>query len=182
MAKSSSTYTIKQMPGEAFQFPCRHRVVLPQLGVSGVGAYWCKNPKNSRGGTWRCSLCIRKTITLRNRGLGAEGLHGWATKTLLRIKSQSERGGYAAPKISVEDLVDLRSRSQYCVLTDRLLVWSGKRLPSLHHNHDTGEVIGFVCSIANRIEGMLSRFSKRERAIFFRRAFPKEVDFGFDAE
>lgn len=171
-----------QKPGTSFTFPCNHRAILPALGISSRYAYWCKNPQYARKGTWRCGICMRQQIHLRQKGLGADGLIGWATILLRSLRYHAETGKYTAPHVSVQQLVELRLRSSKCALTDKPLDWEATRLPHLHHNHETGEVIGFVCEHANKAEGMLSKLTRRERQSLIHRAFPNEFDFDTKAE
>lgn len=167
----------KQKERKPFKFPCGHRTRLPLLGRSTRLAYWCRNPKYARHGTWRCGICIRENIRLRQKGLGSDGLRGWATILLRSLNYHAEKGKYTAPHISIDQLVDLRVQSKTCALTGRPLKWSGAKLPHLHHNHATGMVIGFVCSLANKTEGMLAALTLQERRNLIHTAFPNEFDF-----
>jgi hypothetical protein len=173
---------IKQKELKPFKFPCGHCARLPLLGRSTRLAYWCSNPKYARRGTWRCGICIREHIRLRQKGLGSDGLRGWATILLRSLNYHAEKGRYTAPHISIDRLVDLRIQSKTCALTGRPLKWSDATLPHLHHNHVTGVVVGFVCGLANKAEGMLARLTKQERASLIQKAFPDEFDFGRDSE
>lgn len=173
---------ITQYPGRAFTFPCGHRTKLPDVGASDQSAYRCKNKGYTRHGTWRCAICVRKKIKQRQRGRGSDGLHGWAKILLRSLNYHALKGDYIAPRISISQLVNLRINSSKCALTGRPLNWAKVPLPHLHHNHRTGEVVGFVCSEANKTEGMLSKFTKEERRTLIRRSFPNEFDFGKESE
>jgi hypothetical protein len=72
--------------------------------------------------------------------------------------------GYAPPIITPEELVQLRQETQVCALCPESLDWSGEKPPCLHHNHETGKVIGFVHPRCNIIEGR----GQSEEAFAFR--------------
>lgn len=173
---------LTQYPGKVFKFPCNHKTRLPDVGISNRQVYWCKNKKYTRRGTWRCAICIRKQIKNHQRGCGSDGLRGWAKILLRSLNYHAVKGDYVPPRISVSQLVNLRMNSSKCALTGRSLDWASVPLPHLHHNHQTGEVVGFTCSDANKAEGMLSKFTKEESQALIRRSFPNEFDFGKEAE
>lgn len=75
-------------------------------------------------------------------------------KEILRLGARTaKKRGYAPPDITPEKLVKLLSMSKRCALCSGLLNWTGKRPALLHHNHETGRVIGFVHSRCNKLEG-----------------------------
>jgi Recombination endonuclease VII len=55
-------------------------------------------------------------------------------------------------------------RSKQCALCGDDLDWQASEYPNLHHNHETGKVIGFVHLRCNMIEGK----GKTEEARTFR--------------
>jgi len=169
----------KQYEFMKFRFPCGHSVVLPARGKSNPFVYWCANRTYKHGGTWRCGICIRQHMQTRRAGSGPDGLTGWAIILLRSLKYHSQMGGYAAPKISIAGLVRLRKYSRRCALTGRPLDWSQSPLPHLHHDHKTGEVIGFVCRLANVIDGMLAKLTPQERKTFLEHSL---LDFGKESE
>jgi hypothetical protein len=92
-----------------------------------------------------CSHGIEKKICRHCNALG------WAKKIILRTGIKAEREGYRGMDISPEALVLLAENSTHCVLCKKALDWS-RRTP-LHHNHETGKVIGFTHTKCNLAEG-----------------------------
>jgi hypothetical protein len=76
-------------------------------------------------------------------------------------KRIAKRGGYAPVKIGVASLIKLMQDSHICVGCKEPLNWDegeDGRMPCLHHNHKTGEVIGFAHNRCNWLEGMINKF------------------------
>jgi len=51
--------------------------------------------------------------------------------------------------------------SRRCAFGGKPLDWKTQNkgiYPSLHHNHDTGEVLGYIHNICNRLEGALRKY------------------------
>jgi len=64
-------------------------------------------------------------------------------------------------------------KSDECVMCGTELIWTDKRRPHLHHDHETGEVKGFSHPLCNQAEGMLSKMTIIERKTFIREVFPE---------
>jgi hypothetical protein len=90
---------------------------------------------------------------------------GWAKRILRDHKLDAIAGGYLQPKISPQEIVDLRSRASQCVLCEQPLV-DGP--PVLHHNHSTGIVIGFAHRRCNTVEGFIENLSREARVAFIK--------------
>lgn len=98
----------------------------------------------------------------RYRGEGPDGLLGRFAGLLSSARSDSRRGGYAPPFASPEDIVEIWNRQEgRCAITGRPLDLLG-RGTHLDHDHETGEVRGFVLHDVNVIEGRLKDFTRKE--------------------
>jgi hypothetical protein len=99
----------------------------------------------------------------------------WAYQLLKTARFDAKRRAHEPPNITIEDLVFIRSISTHCAgcgksLGDKVL---------LHHNHETGDVIGFVHPLCNAVEGQLASLSREARARLIRNFFP---DMCYDAK
>lgn len=90
---------------------------------------------------------------------------GWAKGCLSVFKGSAKRRGYTPPNITAENFVKLMLKSKRCFGCDSRLDWENTS-PHLHHNHATGEVLGFCHSLCNQAEGMLSKMTSQERLNF----------------
>lgn len=125
------------------------RVICKECGGSAL----CEHDKQRRG----CQECNPL---------------GWAKAYLLVSKGMARRRSYLPPKITPEELLVLISISRFCVGCGGVLSWEN-RGPHLHHNHHTGEVLGFCHPTCNQAEGMLSNLSILERITFLKNFFPE---------
>jgi Recombination endonuclease VII len=88
----------------------------------------------------------------------------WAKSCIQSSTGRALKLGYAPPAITPDEAVALAQRSKQCALCGSDLDWQASRYPSLHHNHETGKVIGFVDHRCNNLEGL----GKTEEARTFR--------------
>lgn len=91
----------------------------------------------------------------------------WAKRILRDQQKHAANKNHKSPIITPEELVILRQKSEICVLCEEFLI----EKPVLHHNHQTGEVIGFAHGLCNSIEGFLSKLSETARARFLKNVF-----------
>ena len=101
-------------------------------------------------------------------------LLGWAKGYISISKYQAKRFGYTAPKITADELVALISYSKKCCGCEEPLYWSGQT-PCLHHNHETGNVIGFAHRFCNTLEGFLVKLGPKRMAVLLKNFFPEQV-------
>jgi Recombination endonuclease VII len=95
---------------------------------------------------------------------------GWAKGCLSVFKGTAKRRRYTPPNITPEKFVYLMQTTKLCAGCGGKLNWETNR-PHLHHNHKTGEVLGFCHQMCNQAEGMLSKLTQEERKIFFKTFF-----------
>lgn len=116
---------------------------------------------------WNCELC---------GGLKRCERHGrvartcricfprlWAQRILSRHRQDARKGGYAPTKISVENLLKLLAESPNCCGCGEPLNYAGVgfKAPCLHHNHDSGDAVGFCHRECNSLEGQLRKLEDR---------------------
>ena len=77
---------------------------------------------------------------------------GWAKTIIKRAELTATDEGYLAPNITAEKLVELRKTSTHCAACELPLDWAGAS-PHLHHDHETGRVIGYTHRWCNAMEG-----------------------------
>ncbi len=116
--------------------------------------------KECKGGSI-CEHAARRAVCLVCNPLG------WAKRVLRDLQKHAIEKGYKAPILSSEELVRLYQESRICVLCEEPL----EAKPSLHHNHETGKVIGFSHTRCNSIEGFLSKLSLLARERFLKNVF-----------
>jgi hypothetical protein len=119
-----------QRPGEIHRFPCGCEAVLPQKkGQSNFFAMFNSGWAGTSG-TWSC----RVSNLLANQRNSAE-----------------ERGYRGADADIPHSVIRKMMREKNCVLCGEPLVWKLKigQTPHLHHDHETGEQIGFSHSKCN---------------------------------
>lgn len=101
----------------------------------------------------------------------------WAYQTLRVARRDAAKNGWVAPSITAEALLGLMRLSENCVACGKPLDWNTQDkgvFPSLHHNHDTGEVLGYTHNICNRLEGSLRKYVGVENLpTFLRNMFPE---------
>ena len=100
----------------------------------------------------------------------------WAQRILSRHRQDARKGGYLAPKITPKELLELLNKSLNCCGCGTLLNYKtvGFDAPCLHHNHDTGEVVGFSHRECNSLEGQLQKLGNR-LPTFIKNFFPHLV-------
>ena len=81
----------------------------------------------------------------------------WAKMKIDQSKRRAKKAGYAPINIDIESVIKLMKEAQVCVGCEQPLDWQAARKPCLHHNHETGEVIGFVHNKCNWLEGLINR-------------------------
>jgi Recombination endonuclease VII len=98
----------------------------------------------------------------------------WAQRILSRHRQDARRLGYAPPNITAKKLLKLLEKSPNCCGCDAPLDYqaSGFNAPCLHHNHETGEVVGFAHRECNSLEGQLQKLGVR-LPIFLKNFFPQ---------
>lgn len=89
---------------------------------------------------------------------------GYAKHLLRCAASEAKTQVHAPIDATPEQIVALRQNANSCALCCKPLAWDFQKPPSLHHNHETGKVIGFVHGKCNAIEGR----GKSEEAQHFR--------------
>lgn len=82
---------------------------------------------------------------------------GWAKRVLRDIKAHSKIQEYAQPKATAEQVLKFYE-NRLCILCGGELDWISSR-PTLHHSHETGEVMGFTHNACNVVEGIFRRMS-----------------------
>jgi hypothetical protein len=165
----------RQIPGQSFTFKCGHQAMLPATkGEGNNAAYWRKS-RTEMSSNWGCRPCnVQLLREVRNTPIG------WARTILWQAKANAKKYGIARPNITVEDFIELAQTTTHCsacghqlpALTYRKKKCSERR--QLHHNHETGEVIGFVHNHCNMAEGYLSRIPSVEgKRQFMKVLFPE---------
>jgi hypothetical protein len=91
---------------------------------------------------------------------------GWAKRVLRDLENNANQQGYAAPKTTPQEILDLRNKAKICALCEALL---GNEKPVLHHNHTTGTVIGFSHNRCNSIEGFFENMQPVARKTLVRK-------------
>jgi hypothetical protein len=89
---------------------------------------------------------------------------GWAKRVLRDLKSNSKARDYAPPVGTPERVLELE-KDPTCVLCGEPL----NIRPALHHDHETGELIGFSHHACNSAEGIVKRMSVSARDFFIRK-------------
>jgi hypothetical protein len=123
------------------------------------------------GGLKRCELHGRVARTCR-----ICHPEWWVIRILSRHKRDAKAGGYAQTKINPQQLLELLRNTPNCCGCGAPLDYSasGFAAPCLHHNHETGEVIGFAHRECNSLEGQLAKLGSR-LPIFLRNFFSEVV-------
>jgi hypothetical protein len=179
---------IKQQPNKKVHFPCGHSGTLPKLKSSNNCAKWVKDSGCRRGGSWICIICARlkakESSLLYSRGRGpVAGLFGWAGVIIRTEICRAQKLGYKPARITLKKLIELRKNAIYC--SDgcgQKLKWctNGKFTnPHLHHNHETGEVYGFVTSQCNLAQGYVKKVgynNPSSQASWLKFHFPEIVE------
>ena len=88
----------------------------------------------------------------------------YARLVLARVTRNAKKLDYAVPTATPDEVCQFIRESKQCTLCFGSLDWEGKRPPDLHHNHETGLVIGFSHRRCNTTEGN----GKSEQAQHFR--------------
>jgi hypothetical protein len=99
---------------------------------------------------------------------------GWAKKIVRVSKQNAKRFGYTAPNTTAEKIVEMVALSLVCCGCGALLNWN-KESPCLHHNHETGDVIGFTHRFCNTVEGFLIKLGARKVIRIIENLFPAIV-------
>jgi hypothetical protein len=99
---------------------------------------------------------------------------GAAKRRLAVCKGDARRGGYVPPRITAEELLKLKNESLICVGCEDPLDWDN--YPHLHHDHRTGEVLGFCHPMCNQAEGMLGKMTSEGRKAFIKNFFPEVIN------
>lgn len=81
----------------------------------------------------------------------------WAKMRIDSGKRVAKKDGYLPANIDAISMVELMKKSTICIGCEELLNWEAERKPCLHHNHATGDVVGFVHSRCNWLEGVINR-------------------------
>lgn len=103
----------------------------------------------------------------------------WECSPLTRIqgllsasKSSAKTRGYKPPHITAQEYLNLLRSSKVCAACGEPLNADSRR-PHLHHNHDTGEVLGFVHSFCNNAEGYLRKIRPKALKQYMLTLFPE---------
>jgi hypothetical protein len=106
-----------------------------------------------------CRLCFPKS---------------WAVRILSANRANAKRAGYCPPVVTAEDILILIDKSPLCCGCEEVLDYSqtGFKAPCLHHNHETGEVVGFAHRECNSLEGQLQKLGHKI-PIFLKNFFPQ---------
>ena len=96
---------------------------------------------------------------------------GWAKRYVTISKQQAKRYSYAAPNITPEKVISLVLSSKTCCGCGGVLDWA-KDSPCLHHNHQTGEVVGFTHRFCNTIEGFIVKLGNEKTLCLLKNFFP----------
>ena len=98
----------------------------------------------------------------RHRGEGPSGLLGRFKRLLNHHRSDLRKKGVALPNITPEELVEMwNKQAGRCAVTGRPITLLGRNT-NLDHNHETGEVRGFVLHGVNAAEGRIKDFTREE--------------------
>lgn len=100
----------------------------------------------------------------------------WAQRILTTLKRLSRKSGHAGPTLTPPQLLKMLESSPICCGCNAPLDYNavGWCAPCLHHNHETGEVIGFAHRECNSLEGQLQKLGTR-LPIFLKNFFPTQV-------
>ena len=128
----------------------------------------------------RCAECGGGSICIHNkaRQVCREcNPIGWVKQALLRAKKNCIEKGINPPNITAEEMVLLASQTTHCCGCKQPLVFDGRQPHALkaclHHNHQTGEVVGFAHSICNLIEGKFLLLTLEQRICLLDNFFPE---------
>jgi Recombination endonuclease VII len=110
------------------------------------------------GGQKRCELHGRVARTCR-----ICHPEWWAVRILSRQKRDARAGNYTPAKATPKQLLELLRNTPNCCGCGAPLDYraSGFEAPCLHHDHTTGEVIGFAHRECNALEGQLKKLGER---------------------
>lgn len=125
-----------------------------------------------------CALCGGGSVCVHRRQVSSCrscNLLAWARRLLTQSKSQAKKFGYAAPKITAAQIVILVQTSERCRGCEESLEWKNGEAPCLHHNHETGQVVGFVHRGCNRIEGFFQKLNSKKQINILKNFFPDVV-------
>jgi hypothetical protein len=164
-----SVYYCKSCGGQAF---CEHgrKTYCRQCGGKGLCEHDVRRSRcvKCKGGNIcehksrkdRCKKCNGREICEHRKMRWCCRIcspRGWANVNLDVAVKKAKSLGYAPPKIGVEEYVKMMKSSKRCGLCDGLLDWN--RSPHLHHNHVSGQVIGFCHAACNTVEGWFKKMS-----------------------
>lgn len=151
----------KKQPNTKWTFRCGHTGQLPKsFGETNKFVLWVKSKYHSAGGEWTCRRCHNK----RNRKYKRKPVVG----DLARIKSRLQAANcvakaknYEPPKITPERAIGLWALQNGCCAAcgTGISLEKSKFGSNLDHDHESGEVRGFVCHNCNLAEGLLKNYS-----------------------
>jgi hypothetical protein len=150
---------------------CKHdkrKGVCIECGLGSI----CEHKKQR----YTCRICGRNAVC--NHGRSRRACRecfprSWAVRVLSKTATDARRKGYATVKISPEELLSFIDNSPLCCGCEGFLDYKTKGFyaPCLHHNHKTGEFIGFAHRECNALEGQLQKLGSR-LPIFIKNFFP----------
>lgn len=97
----------------------------------------------------------------------------WAQRILSSHRQNARKGKYAATQITPAKLLKILKTSPSCCGCGAPLNYEavGFEAPCLHHDHNTGEVVGFAHRECNSLEGQLKKLGTR-LPTFLKNFFP----------
>lgn len=140
------------------------------------GGSMCEHKKQRSN----CKICGRNAVCKHgwvSRTCRECFPRAWAVRILSRTAKDARRGNYAAIKASPEEVLSLLGKSPLCCGCDQPLNYTirGFRAPCIHHNHETGELIGFAHRECNMLEGQLQKLGER-LPNFIKNFFPRLME------
>ncbi len=134
---------------------CGHNNPKYQCGDCGTGG--CEHGRRRPS---RCRIC--KPLN-------------WAKYILQGLNRKAKKKGHVQANGTPEEVVRLSSTPD-CYACWMPLNWSGQgptETPHLHHNHENGEILGFVHPVCNYVEGKIQSIAKGGIEKYLRAMFPK---------
>jgi Recombination endonuclease VII len=137
------------------QILCEHNRSKHQCADCGTGG--CEHNRRRLG---RCRICNPLS---------------WAKHLLGGLQRKARKSGHFAAKSSPEEIVRL-SKETECSACGEPLDWNKKgasNTPHLHHNHENGDVLGFIHPTCNQVEGYIRSVAHGSVEKYLRAMFPE---------
>lgn len=150
----------------------RRKYICKDCGGKGI----CKHGRTRQN----CAPCGGASVCVTHKRQGRSCREcfplAWAKRKLSAIARGCRQGGYLKPQITAKEILKLIEEKPFCCGCGDKLNYDlrGFEAPCLHHNHSTGEVIGFAHRECNSLEGQLSKLGTR-LSTFLKNFFPELI-------